>query len=140
MHKFISILAFCICFLFSLHASANETIKKIDVQGLQRISYETVLSYAEIETDTEYSNSISNEIIKKLYDTQLFSDVSVSYLNQIITITVKENPTINLVLFEGNKSKKDEDLISEIKLVERSVFSRSKIKEDVKRLLELYQR
>ena len=49
-------------------------------------------------------------------------------LNQIITITVKENPTINLVLFEGNKSKKDEDLIAEIKLVERSVFSRSKIK------------
>ena len=140
MHKFISILAFCICFLFSLHALANETIKKIDVQGLQRISYETVLSYAEIETDTAYSNSISNEIIKRLYDTQLFSDVSVSYLNQIITITVKENPTINLVLFEGNKSKKDEDLISEIKLVERSVFSRSKIKEDVKRLLELYQR
>jgi outer membrane protein insertion porin family len=106
---------------------------------LQRISYETVLSYAEIDENI-YSKDISNEIIKKLYDTQLFSDVSVTYLNQIITITVKENPTINLVLFEGNKSKKDEDLITEIKLTERSVFSRSKIKEDVKRLLELYQR
>ncbi len=140
MHKLISSFVFCICFLFSVYSSANEVVKKIDVQGLQRISYETVLSYAEIETDILYSKNISNEIIKKLYDTQLFSDVSVTYLNQIITITVKENPTINLVLFEGNKSKKDEDLITEIKLVERSVFSRSKIKEDVKRLLELYQR
>ena len=82
----------------------------------------------------------SNKIIKKLYGTQLFSDVSVKYLDQVITITVKENPTINLVLFEGNKTKKDEDLIAEIKLSERSIFSRSKIKEDVKRLLELYQR
>jgi outer membrane protein insertion porin family len=43
-------------------------------------------------------------------------------------------------MFEGNKSKKDEDLIEEIKLKERSVFSRSRVKEDVKRLLELYQR
>ena len=117
MHKLISSLLFSFCFLFSVYASANEPIKKIDVHGLQRISYETVLSYAEIETDTLYSDRISNDIIKKLYDTQLFSDVSVTYLDQIITITVKENPTINLVLFEGNKSKKDEDLIAEIKLV-----------------------
>ena len=140
MHKFLSLLVFCICFLFSAHVSANETISKINVQGLQRISYETVLSYAEIEIDTLYSSGVSNKIIKKLYDTQLFSDVSVKYLDQVITITVKENPTINLVLFEGNKTKKDEDLIAEIKLTERSIFSRSKIKEDVKRLLELYQR
>ena len=140
MHKFLSLLVFCICFLLSAYVSANETINKINVQGLQRISYETVLSYAEIEIDTLYSSGESNKIIKKLYDTQLFSDVSVKYLDQVITITVKENPTINLVLFEGNKTKKDEDLIAEIKLTERSIFSRSKIKEDVKRLLELYQR
>ena len=140
MRKFLSLLVFCICFLLSAYVSANETINKINVQGLQRISYETVLSYAEIETDTIYSSGESNKIIKKLYDTQLFSDVSVKYLDQVITITVKENPTINLVLFEGNKTKKDEDLIAEIKLTERSIFSRSKIKEDVKRLLELYQR
>ncbi len=139
-NKFISLLIFCFFFVFPVYSSENEIIKKIDVEGLQRISYETVLSYAELETNIPYSNTISNDIIKKLYDTQLFSDVSVTYLNQIITIKVKENPTINLVLFEGNKSKKDEDLIAEIKLTERSIFSRSKVKEDVKRLLEIYQR
>ena len=140
MLKFISLIFFCIFIVFSAHSSENEIIKKIDVEGLQRISYETALSYAEVEIDIPYSKKISNEIIKKLYDTQLFSDVSVTYLNQVITIKLKENPTINLVLFEGNKSKKDEDLIEEIKLTERSIFSRSRVKEDVKRLLELYQR
>ena len=114
MLKFISLIFFCIFIVFSAHSSENEIIKKIDVEGLQRISYETVLSYAEVEIDIPYSKKISNEIIKKLYDTQLFSDVSVTYLNQVITIKLKENPTINLVLFEGNKSKKDEDLIEEI--------------------------
>ena len=58
MYKFINLLVFCICFLFSVYSSANETIKKIDVEGLQRISYETVLSYAEIDTDILYSSNI----------------------------------------------------------------------------------
>ena len=140
MFKIISTLFFCVFFSFHANSIENEIIKKVEVEGLKRISFETVLSYAELEIDIPYTNNISNEIIKKLYDTQLFSNVSVTYLDQTITITVEENPTINLVLFEGNKSKKDEDLIAEIKLTERSIFSRSKIKEDVKRLLELYQR
>lgn len=45
MLKFISLIFFCIFIVFSAHSSENEIIKKIDVEGLQRISYETVLSY-----------------------------------------------------------------------------------------------
>ena len=130
---------FIIFFVFTLPVYSNE-IKDIKVEGLQRISYETVLSYGDLSTEKNYSEDLSNNAIKKLYETQLFSDISINYLNNVLTIVVKENPTINLILFEGNKSKKDEDLIVEIKLKERSVFSRSRVKEDVKRLLELYQR
>ena len=140
MIKFINIIFLLIS--FTIFASANETdlIKEIKVDGIKRISYETVLSYGKINLNTVYSEAISNNAIKNLYNTQLFSDVSINYSNNLLTILVKENPTINLVLFEGNKSKKDEDLIVEVKLNERSIFSRSKVKEDVKRLLELYQR
>ena len=127
-------------FLSSVIADENQSIESIKVEGMQRISYETIISYAKIDINLPYSKDVSNNAVKRLYDTQLFSDVSISYLDSIIVINVKENPTINLVLFEGNKSKKDEDLIDEVKLTERSIFSRSKIKEDVKRLLELYQR
>ena len=133
---------FLIFFVFTLPVYSNDIndIKNIKVEGLQRISYETVLSYGDLSIDKNYSEDLSNNAIKKLYETQLFSDISINYLNNILTILVKENPTINLVLFEGNKSKKDEDLIDELKLKERSVFSRSRVKEDVRRLLELYQR
>ena len=140
MLKFINIIILFLCFNFSVFANEIEAIKEIKVNGSQRISYDTILSYGQIDLDTQYSEKSSNNIIKNLYDTQLFSDVAINYSENILTITVKENPTINLVFFEGNKSKKDEDLIEEIKLKERSVFSRSKVKEDVKRLLELYQR
>ena len=140
MVNFIKITFIYLFLSFSAFANEVNDIKEINIDGLQRINYDTVLSYGEVNIDIDYTESLSNNIIKKLYDTQLFSDISVNYLDNILTINVKENPTINLVLFEGNKSKKDEDLIAEIKLKERSVFSRNSVKEDVKRLLELYQR
>ncbi|MDC3262740.1 outer membrane protein assembly factor BamA [Pelagibacterales bacterium] len=140
MIRFIQFLLIFFLFTAAAYSNDNNNIKVIKVEGLQRISYETVLSYSDLSIDMLYSEELSNNSLKKLYKTQLFSDISITYLNNTLNIIVKENPTINLVLFEGNKSKKDEDLISEIKLKERSVFSRSKVKEDVKRLLELYQR
>ena len=140
MPKFLNIALLFLSLTFVSFANEIEIINEIKVDGLQRISYETVLSYGNININSEYSEKTSNNIIKNLYETQLFSDVAINYSNNILTIVVKENPTVNLVLFEGNKSKKDEDLIEEIKLKERSVFSRSNVKEDVKRLLELYQR
>ena len=140
MIKFIKYFLFFCLISAPVFAYEVNDIKEIKVEGIQRISYDTVLSYGDLSIQKLYSEDLSNNAIKKLYDTQLFSDISIKYLDNILTINVKENPTINLVLFEGNKSKKDEDLVSEIKLKERSVFSRSRVKEDVKRLLELYQR
>ena len=140
MSKILNIVIFYHLLIFSAFAEDNNYIKEINVKGAQRISYDTVLSYGQVNNSSIYTETLSNNIIKNLYETQLFSDISINYTDNILTIIVKENPTINLVLFEGNKSKKDEDLISEIKLKERSVFSRNKIKEDVKRILELYQR
>ena len=140
MLKIINSLLIYLFLITFVHADESIAIKEINVEGLKRISYETVLSYAKINLDNDYSEKLSNEAIKSLYNTQLFSDISINYIDNILTIRVKENPTINLVLFEGNKSKKDDDLINEIKLKERSVFSRSRVKEDVRRILELYQR
>jgi len=140
MDKVTKIIFIYLFLTFPLFANEINDIKVINIDGLQRISYDTVTTYGEVNLDVDYTKSLSNNIIKKLYDTQLFSDISVKYLNNILTITVKENPTINLVLFEGNKTQKDEDLISEIKLKERSVFSRNRVKGDVSRILELYQR
>jgi len=140
MVKFIKITFIYLFLSFSAIANEVNDIKEINIDGLQRISYDTVLSYGEVNIDVDYTESLSNNIIKKLFDTQLFSDISVNYIDNILTISVKENPTINLVLFEGNKTKKDDDLIAEIKLKERSIFSRNRVKEDVKRILELYQR
>ncbi len=115
-------------------------IDDINISGLERIERETVISYSKLDIDDPYTNEIGNIALKRLYDTDLFSDVKIEFIDGLLNITVRENPTINLIKFIGNNKNNDADLISEISLRDRSIYSRSKVKKDVKKLLSLYQR
>ena len=130
-----------ILLIISFKSYANEdNIMSIDVNGNQRIDVETILSYANTNIGEIYSEELGNKILKDLFNTNLFSNIEISFNDQTLLISVKENPTINLVKFIGNSKIKDEDLLIEISLKERSVYSRSKVKKDIERMLVLYQR
>ncbi|MFL2899639.1 MAG: outer membrane protein assembly factor BamA [Candidatus Pelagibacterales bacterium] len=138
MHKIFLIL---ILIFSSNSIYANEFfIDEIYIKGIERIDRETVISYSKLSNGDPYSNEIGNIALKKLYETDLFSDVKIEFTDGLLNITVRENPTINLIKFIGNDKKKDSDLLSEIVLRDRSIYSRSKVKKDVKKLLSLYQR
>ncbi len=129
-------------FLFFITSSFadNNIIKEIEIKGNQRIDVETIISYSKIELDDEYNEDKGNEILKSLFNTELFSNIEIKFENNKVIISIIENPTINLIKFEGNSKVKDEDLLIEIQLKERSVYSRSKVKKDIERILSLYQR
>ena len=57
-----------------------------------------------------------------------------------LNITVKENPIVHNVYFEGNKKLDDDTLKSEIILKPRTVYTLNKIQNDADRLLEIYKR
>jgi outer membrane protein insertion porin family len=57
-----------------------------------------------------------------------------------VVITVQENPVINRIVLEGNKRLKTEKITPEIKLAPRQIFTRSAVRADVDRILELYRR
>ena len=57
-----------------------------------------------------------------------------------LVITVRENPVINRIILEGNKRLKDDKILPEIKLAPRQIFTRSKVRADVDRIIELYRR
>jgi outer membrane protein insertion porin family len=135
----------CIIYLlaifFSTPAISNENkINKIDIFGTQRIDSETIIAYSNVEVGDIYTEELGNKILKDLFDTNLFSNLEISFEDNSLSITIKENPTINLVKFAGNRKIKDEDLLIELSLKERSVYSRSKVKKDIERMLSLYQR
>ncbi len=118
----------------------RDIISEIVVQGNQRIEVDTVKSYIFVRKGDLYVEKEVDRSLKSLFNTGLFSDVKIGRSGSILVIEISENPIINRIVFEGNKFKKDDKLYEEIHLRPRIVFSRSKVRADVQRLLEIYRR
>lgn len=124
-------------------AQAAETfsvVKKIQLNGTMRIEPETVLSYLMIREGDGVDQQRLDRGLKSLFATNLFADVQMRFNKGILTIDVVENPIVNQISFEGNKRIRDEQLKDELSLRPRSVFTRSKVRKDTQRILEIYKR
>ncbi len=122
-------------------ASPSETIRTIKVTGNQRLEPETVLSYIALKVGDPYTREAGDTALKALYATELFADVTIKDDNAgDITIAVRENPVVNRIVLEGNKRLKNDKIMPEIKLSAREIFTRSKVRADVGRIIELYRR
>jgi outer membrane protein insertion porin family len=117
----------------------TDIIRAIRVEGTNRIEAETVVSYMLIKPGDPYDIARVNSSIKTLFATGLFSDVSFRREGDTLVVRVVENPIINRVAFEGNKKVDDDDLLKEITLRPRTVYTKTKVQRDVKRLLEVYR-
>jgi outer membrane protein insertion porin family len=115
-------------------------IKEIIVEGTRRIDPATVHSYMTVKEGEHYSSDEINRSLKKLYSTGLFRDVTINQEGANVIVRVVENPVINKIAFEGNKDLEDDALNVEIQLRPRVVFTRTRVQQDVKRVLELYRR
>ncbi len=118
----------------------GSTITSINVIGSQRIEPETVRSYLKLRPGGPYTQELGDEAIRDLFDTELFADAQIRDDNGALTILVRENPVINRIVFEGNKRIKEEKLSKELKLAPRQIFTRSKVRADIGRIVELYRR
>ena len=117
------------------------TIRSIAVRGAERLEPATVIAYSNLSPGVEYSAESLDTALKDLYATELFADVVINggETGQLV-IQVKENPVINRIILEGNKRIKDDKIQPEIRLAPRQIFTRSKVRSDVDRIIELYKR
>ena len=97
---------------FFLSFSNSEIIKQIKVEGNNRITDEIILMFSDIDLGQDIKSSKINEIIKNLYETNFFNDVSVTLENNLILITVDEAPLIENIVISGIKAKKNKKLIT----------------------------
>ena len=117
------------------------TIRSLAVKGSQRLEPATIISYANLQPGQTYTAETLDQALKDLYATELFSDVVITGADTgNIVITVQENPVINRIVLEGNKRLKDDKITPEIQLKPREIFTRSKVRADVDRIIELYKR
>ncbi|RAU22569.1 outer membrane protein assembly factor BamA [Paramagnetospirillum kuznetsovii] len=121
-------------------AQEGGRIRSISIQGTQRIEIETVKSYMAITEGDVYDADRVNRSLKALFNTGLFADVAIRREGDQLVVRLVENPIINRIAFEGNRRIKDEQLNTEVQLRPRTVYTRTKVQTDVKRILELYRR
>jgi outer membrane protein insertion porin family len=117
-----------------------ETIRSITVEGAQRLETDTIRSYIKLRVGQPYSQQAADQALKDLYATELFTDVQIRNDGGAVAIQIKENPVINRIVLEGNKRLKEDKILPEIKLSPRQIFTRSKVRADVARIIELYKR
>ena len=115
-------------------------VKTITVEGAQRLEPDTVRSYIDLKPGDSYNREALDRALKALFATELFADVQIRDNSGALVIQVKENPVINRIVLEGNKRLKEDKIKPEIRLAPRQIFSRSKVRADVARIIELYRR
>ena len=117
------------------------TIKTLRVEGSQRIEPETVLSYTKLRVGIPYTPETLDQALKDLQASDLFVQYQIDGVQTgDIVLKVRENPIINRVILEGNKALKSDKITKEIKLAPRQIFTRTAVRQDVSRILELYRR
>ena len=130
-------------FLFILLAPISlnaEILKKIEVDGNDRIVKETIIVYGEIEKNKDYNQEDIDNIIKRLYETKFFSKVSINFSNGILKITVVENPIINSILVQGEPTTKYVKAILELlSLKEKSSYIKGEVKQDLETVKNFYK-
>ena len=120
-------------------AGAQTIVREVIVEGAQRIEQETVRSYLLIRAGDAFDPARVDRSLKSLYATGLFADVSIRRDGDVLVVFVVENPVINRIAFEGNLKIDDEILEPEISLRPRVIYTRTKLQNDVKRLLSVYR-
>jgi len=134
--KLIKFNLYIICiFLISIKSFAAEIIKKIEINGNDRVSDETIKMFSSVDVNQKLSSSDINNILKLIYDSNFFKDVSVKFDNNILSINVVENPIIQEINYEGIKSKRIKDLIlRNLSLKSRSSYDELILKNDKKKI------
>ena len=123
-------------FLYSQVAIANQI--KFEIKGNNFTDPDTILSLLKDIPD-ELDDKYSNDILKVLNDSNLFSDVVVKFENNKYIISVKEYPNINNLYFENNERLKDEDLENLATDINLSNLNISKINLYINEINKIYQ-
>ena len=135
MKQFFLFLKIFVFYVIFLHPVNSETINKIKIVGNDRISYETIKMFANIEINENVSTNKLNLILKDLYKTNYFKNVSVSLNNSELNILVEELPIIQKITYQGIKSKKILQSINAEKLIkEKSPYNDLILKDEKNRI------
>lgn len=117
------------------------TVQKVEVQGLQRISAETVNSYLPIKRGETLGPAKTAAIIQALYKTGFFEHITLGRNGNTLIIRVVERQTIGQLKISGNSFIPTDKLTTVMKsldVAEGRVYNRAMIERIKQSLLNQY--
>ena len=127
-----------ILFLLILTSYSFANIKEVKIFGNKRVSSNTIEALVD-KKNTQIDTFYINNLTRIIYNTEFFSNVKISYDNNILNISVEENPIINFFYINGITGD-DLDAVNKIvSLKENNIFSVSKLKKDLEDVKDLFK-
>ena len=102
-------------------------VDDIQVEGLQRVSAGTVFSSFPVSVGEEVDSTKLAQASRTLFETGLFTDISLFRNGNDLVVTLRERPSIGKIEISGNKDISEEDLLEGLKqagMSEGKVFKR----------------
>ncbi|WP_024329405.1 outer membrane protein assembly factor BamA [Thioalkalivibrio sp. ALR17-21] len=116
-------------------------IEDIEIEGLERITAGTALSYLPVEVGDTFDDSQTPEVIRELFRTGFFDDVELARRGDVLVVIVSERPAINEIRFSGNNDIPDEALeeaLESVGLRSGRVFNRTLLERIENEIREQY--
>ena len=140
----LNIFLFIVTLLFSFSILPNKAytqetlVSSIIVDGNKRISSDTIISLSKVQIGSSYSPSQLNSALQSIKKTLFFKTVDITLVNNVLNINVIENPTINSISFEGNKSLNNINLNELITSKQRQTLLISQVEKDTDKIATAY--
>jgi outer membrane protein insertion porin family len=104
-------LASCLIALSQGAWAASFVVRDIQINGIERVDPGTVLSNIPVRVGGRFEDHMTGNIVRSLYKTGLFDDVSLSQKGDILVVNVHERTAVGEINITGNKAFKSEQLM-----------------------------
>ena len=138
--------AACVSF-FCLAAGASAEqgrVVRVDVSGAKTVAKETVLANVQTRSGMDYSDEVVSEDIRRLFALGYFTDVraDVDTLPEglLLTFVVKEKPSIDSILIEGQRMLSKAKLLELLGLKVGELYDPRKLKKGLEQIKAEYTR
>lgn len=124
-------------------ALAQEIVRKIEFEGVERISDELLKARLKTKEGAVLSQSDLDDDLKKLYSEGYFCKTvrSAPFRAGVrLTFVMEEPPIVKEILFQSEQRIREKELLAEIQLREKEPFSPHYLKADVETVRTLFTR
>ncbi len=131
----------CLLSILLIGSTYAEEVTSFKIIGNERVSEATIINFSEVKKNTNLNPKDFNKVLKNLYSTNFFENVSLNLQDGVLTIKVEEYPIVQSITFNGIKAKKFKDqLYKDILLKEKNPYNKLLLKQDINNIKNIFKR